>query len=169
MKPTLLVLDPQNDFFEADNPNLAEFLRAVLTINTAIALFRERGWPIVVIQHTSKKKPAGSHAWGVYPGFDCRPEDHRVQKSHLNAFWDSELNTILKLAGVDFVIVAGYISEMCVLSTFRGACERGYQSAILKDAIASFDNQRTQLTLDICTSISLDELRQRDPCANKRR
>ena len=160
MKPALLVLDPQNDFFEADNPNLAEFQRTVPTINAAIALFRERRWPIVFIQHTSKKKPAGSHAWRIHPGFDCLPGDRRVQKSHMNAFWDSELNTALKLAGTDFVVVVGYLSETCVLSTFRGAQERGYQSAILKDAIASLDSRRTQFTLDISTSASLDELRQ---------
>jgi hypothetical protein len=30
MKPALLILDPQNDFFGDDNPNLAEFQTAVI-------------------------------------------------------------------------------------------------------------------------------------------
>jgi len=158
MKPALLALDLQNDFFEADNPNLAGFQRTIPTINAVIALFRERGWPIVFIHHTSKNKPTGSHAWQIHPSFDCRSEDRRVQKGHMNAFWDSELDTALKLLGVDLVVIVGYASEFCVLSTFRGAGERGYKNAILKDGIASLDEQRTQFTLGISTTTTLDEL-----------
>jgi hypothetical protein len=33
MKPALLILDPQNDFFGDDNPNLSEF-QAAVTLNS---------------------------------------------------------------------------------------------------------------------------------------
>jgi nicotinamidase-related amidase len=57
MKPALLILDPQNDFFGDDNPNLAEFQTAVPTINAAIALFRQRGWPVIFVQHSLELSP----------------------------------------------------------------------------------------------------------------
>lgn len=49
MRPALLILDPQNDFFEADNPNLTEFLATVSIINSAISIFREHHWPIIFV------------------------------------------------------------------------------------------------------------------------
>ena len=56
MKPALLVVDPQNDFFESDNPNLVEFQRVLPTINSAISIFKKQGWLVIFIQHTSSKK-----------------------------------------------------------------------------------------------------------------
>ena len=40
MNTALLILDAQNDFFTAENPNLAAFEAAVPIINAAIAHFR---------------------------------------------------------------------------------------------------------------------------------
>lgn len=158
MKPALLVLDPQNDFFESDNPNLAGFQASVPTINSAIAIFRERGWPVVFIQHTSKDKPAGSHAWEIYERFDHQPGDTRLSKTRHNAFWDTELDQLLKSHQVDFVLVSGYVAEYCVLSTLRGALERSYRGAILEGCIASLEERYTRFTLDISPHISLVEL-----------
>jgi len=70
MNPALLIVDPQNDFFESDNPNLVEFQRVLPTINAVIALFKKRGWLIVFVQHTSSKKQPGTHAWKIFEGFN---------------------------------------------------------------------------------------------------
>jgi nicotinamidase-related amidase len=158
MKPALLILDPQNDFFGDDNPNLAEFQAAVPTINAAIALFRQRGWPVVFVQHSSSSKPAGSYAWAIHEQFDCRPDDTRLSKRHYNAFWETELDALLQSGRVDFVVVAGYVAEFCVLSTVRGALERGYRSAILADGIAGMNGRYTQFALELSPRITLAEL-----------
>jgi nicotinamidase-related amidase len=158
MKPALLILDPQNDFFGDDNPNLTEFQAAVPTINAAIALFRQRGWPVVFVQHSSASKPAGSYAWAIHEQFDCQPGDTRLSKRHYNAFWETELDALLQSDGVDFVAVSGYIAEFCVLSTVRGGLERGYRSAILADGIAGMNGRYTQFTLALSPRITLAEL-----------
>jgi len=158
MKTALLILDPQNDFFGDDNPNLAEFQMAVPTINAAIALFRQRRWPVVFVQHSSADKPAGSYAWAIHEQFDCRPDDIRLSKRHYNAFWETELDALLQSDGVDLVVVAGYVAEFCVLSTARGALERGYRSAILTEGIAWMNGRYTQFTLALSSRITLAEL-----------
>jgi len=69
---SLLVLDPQNDFFSEDNPNIGEFRATIPVINRALQLFRQKGLPIIFIQHTSTKKPIGSQAWEILqPLFAC--------------------------------------------------------------------------------------------------
>jgi nicotinamidase-related amidase len=86
MKHALLVLDPQNDFFEEGNPNLGEFQATIPVVNRAMQLFHERGLPVIFMQHTSLKKPAGSHAWEIHPSFESQPEDIRLIKERENAF-----------------------------------------------------------------------------------
>ena len=159
MKPVLLAVDPQNDFFQQDNPNLAKFQATIPIINSAIALFRERYWPVIFVQHVSRKKPVSSQAWAIYERFNSKPDDVRLSKTHPNAFWNTELDSLLKSYQVDFVVVTGYMAEQCVLSTLRGASERAYRGAILEKSIASLDNRYTQFTLEISPHISLDELK----------
>ena len=158
MKHALLVLDPQNDFFEEGNPNIGGFRATIPVVNRALQLFHERGLPVVILQHTSLKKPAGSPAWQIHPSFACRPDDIRLIKKHENAFWDSELDATLKKQQVESVIIAGYLAERCVLSTLRGALERSYRGAVLEGGIASLDNRFTRFTLEISPHLSLDEL-----------
>ncbi len=160
MNPALLILDPQNDFFGADNPNLAAFQAAVPVINAASAHFRAQKWPLAFIQHTSQHKPAGSDIWEIYPGFERRPDDLVLNKTHYNAFWNTKLDSLLRSLQVDFVLVCGFISEYCVLSTLRGAFERGYAGAILHGAIASLQDARTRFVLDISPHIGLDQFKE---------
>lgn len=154
----LLILDPQNDFFEEDNPNLSAFQATIPVINAAIATFRDQGWPIIFIQHTSKRKPEGSDIWKIHPQFNHHPDDICLIKAHSSAFWQTDLETILKEQQVESVIVCGFMSEFCVLSTLRAAQERGFDAAILDGSIASLDDHYTQFTLEISPTIALEKL-----------
>ena len=158
MVPALLILDPQNDYFVADNPDLDRFHEIVPVINSAIAHFRAAGWPLFFIQHTSPAKPAGSEAWAVYAGFARGPEDICLNKRYLNAFWQAELDTLLRSRQVSFVLLAGFLAEFCVLSTYRGAQERGYQAALLGGGIASLTDEHTQWVEAISRQVAPAEL-----------
>lgn len=154
----LLILDPQNDFFGKDNPNLPAFQATVPVINAAIALFRDQHWPIIFIQHTSNRKLEGSEIWIIYPQFDQRPDDIYLNKTQFSAFWKTHLEETLRENQVDSVIVCGYMAEYCVLSTLRGAAERGFDAVILEDSIASLEDRNTQFTLEISPKIRLEQL-----------
>ena len=158
MKKALLILDPQNDFFGEDNQNLPAFQATIPIINAAIAIFREQHWPIIFIQHTSKRKPEGSENWKIHPQFNQHSDDISLSKTHFSAFWQTDLETILKEKHVNSVIVCGYMSEYCVLSTLRGAAERGFDAVILEDSIASLEDVLTQFTLKISPKIRMDQL-----------
>ncbi len=159
MNTALIILNTQNDFFAADNSNLAAFEAAAPTINAAIAHFRAAGSGPIFIQHTSERKPAGSQPWAVNDRFDCRPIDVRMNKTTENAFWNTGLDALLRSQRVGRVIVAGFVSERCVLSTLRGAAERGYEAILLEGGIASFDDRYTQFTLEISPRLSIEALR----------
>ncbi|PKO05781.1 MAG: isochorismatase [Chloroflexi bacterium HGW-Chloroflexi-3] len=158
MKKALLILDPQNDFFGEDNPNLSTFQATVPVINAAIAIFRDQHWPVIFIQHTSTRKPEGSENWKIHQQFNHQSDDICLNKTHYSAFWKTDLETTLKEKQVDSVILCGYMSEYCVLSTLRAALERGFTAVILESSIASLDDVLTQFTLKISPKIRMDQL-----------
>ena len=158
MNPALLVLDPQNDFFGEDNPNLTEFQLALMQINAAIAIFRKQKRLIVFVQHVSANKLEGSEAWQIYKDIDYRPDDVCFSKRQPNAFWQTGLDDYLTSMEIDTVVIAGFIAEFCVLSTYRGAQERGYHGLILQNGIASLVKDRTQFIMAITENISLTQL-----------
>ena len=159
MHPALLVIDPQNDFFESDNPNLNEFMRVIPRINAAVLYFKQKNWPVVFIQHTSSEKSRGSWAWKIYDGFMGAAEQPHISKKYQNAFWKTGLNSLLKSRNVDFVLLSGFLSEYCVLSSLRGAFERGYKGLLLREGIASLDNANTDFVLRINKNVSLEKFK----------
>jgi len=54
-------------------------------------------------------------------------------KRGLNAFSNTDLDTLLHSRGIRHVILAGVVTSVCVDSTARAAYERGYKVTILSD------------------------------------
>ena len=156
----LLVLDVQNDIFVPENPNLSAFETALLVINEAIGLFRNEGLPIALVQHASSKKPEGSYSWMVYRGVISTDSDFRLSKSFLDAFWQTELDSQLRASAVRDLIVCGFLSEYCVLSTYRGGIQRGFKAQVLEGGIASLSDDMTEFTLRLCEHVSISGLAQ---------
>jgi nicotinamidase-related amidase len=139
MPPVLIILDPQNDFFGSDNPNLAGFLETIPIIDNPLDFFHQHDWPIIFLQHTSSKKPEWSKQWEIYEQFVRSPEDTFITKGKQNAFEGSLLQNILQTKKATKLLFAGYLAEYCVLTTYRAATSLGYQAFILKDGTASLD------------------------------
>ncbi|HMM20865.1 MAG TPA: isochorismatase family protein [Selenomonadales bacterium] len=138
MNPALLVVDVQNLFFTA--PETAQSLRqAIPAINAAIALFRQKGLPVVCVQHIDEADglTPGTEAFAVPPDLALRATDPCIHKRYGNAFNKTPLEELLKSQGVDTVIITGYCAEHCVLSTCRGARDCDFTAILLRGALAS--------------------------------
>lgn len=57
-------------------------------------------------------------------------------KRGLNAFSNTELDSLLRERGVEHVALAGVVTSICIDSTGRAAHERGYQVTVLSDCTA---------------------------------
>jgi nicotinamidase-related amidase len=74
MKPALLVIDVQNEYFDLSQGCSDSLKSAIEYINAAIDLFRKKSLPIVVIQHKTEDR-------GFVPGksgFDV-PESVKLE------------------------------------------------------------------------------------------
>jgi ureidoacrylate peracid hydrolase len=75
--------------------------------------------------------------WGteIIDALQPRAEDVVIYKHRYSGFYDTELDAMLKQAGIDQLIFTGCTTSVCVESTLRDACFRDYQSVLLSDCI----------------------------------
>ncbi len=139
MKPALLVIDVQKAFFHISEEARKSLEQAVAQINAVVPLFREKNLPVVWIQHRDDEYGIipGAEGFEMADSFDVCPGDFRVVKTAGNAFHGTNLEEELRRLGVDVPVLTGFCAENCVLSTFRGARDRGLAPMILRGAMAS--------------------------------
>jgi nicotinamidase-related amidase len=161
MKPALLVVDMQNEFFAEGSPARASLVSAAEYVNAAIALFRAKGAPVVIVSDIEEPaRVPGSEPFALHPSIAAEPADLRIDKRFGNAFWKTDLDAELRARGVDLVIVSGFCAEYCVLDTCRGAKERGYAAAaVLRDGIASPRADHARFVEQICDVVSYGALK----------
>lgn len=161
MKPVLLVIDVQNEFFSLNQACSNSLKSAIEYINVAINLFRKRNFPIIVIQHKSEEQGLvpGKSGFDVPESVKLEPQDIRIMKTYSNSFAKTGLAEKLKELGVDTVIVTGFCAEFCVLSTYRGAQDFDLTPIILKGSLASDNAEHIRFVEEISDTISYGALK----------
>ncbi len=161
MKPALLVIDVQNEFFNINQACSDSLKSAVDYINEAIDLFREKNLPIVAIQHKSAERELvpGKSGFDVHTSVKLKPKDIRIVKTYGNSFTKTGLAEKLRALGVDTLIVTGFCAEYCVLSTYRGAQDFDFKPIILKGALASDNTEHIRFVEEITETVSYGALK----------
>lgn len=136
-KTALVIIDVQNMLVN-EGPYQAD--RMIDTINGAIALFREKGLPVIFVQHTNEELLEGSEGWQIYGGLDAREEDLRVKKSYNSMFKETALEGLLQKAGIKRLVICGMQTDWCVDTSVKVAFEKGYELLVLKEAFSTFDS-----------------------------
>jgi nicotinamidase-related amidase len=82
-------------------------------------------------------------AWGaaLIDELQAQPGDLLVHKHRLSGFWDNDLDSALRLAGVTTLLFAGVNIDRCVFSTLQDAGSRGYDCVLIEDACATVSPQ----------------------------
>ena len=156
MKPALLVIDVQKDFFKADAQTVQSLNNAIEYINAAIALFRAKNLPIFCVQHMDEedKLIPGEEGFDLPEKLQILPTDGSIHKTYGNAFNKTGLQSKLKELGVDTVIITGYCAEFCVLSTYRGAKDLDLTPMLLRGSLASGSPENIKFVESISDIIS---------------
>jgi len=161
MKPALLVIDVQKEFYKSGDKTAQSLKDAVEYINAAIALFRVKKLPIVCIQHMNEKDKLvpGEDGFELPDGLNIIPSDIFVHKTYGNAFNKTSLQSKLQELDVDTVIITGYCAEHCVLSTYRGAKDLDLAPIILRGSLASDTLENIKFVESISDIISYGALK----------
>jgi len=161
VKPALLVVDVQKEFFKF-SPTTAQCLKdAIEYINVAIALFREKDLPVVCIQHVDEEEKLipGEKRFELPEELDILPSDLHIHKTYGNSFNRTSLEEELRDLGVDTVIITGFCAEYCVLSTYRGAQDLDLTPIILRGSLASDNLKNIKFVESISDIISFGVLK----------
>ncbi len=141
-KSALLLVDIQNDYWLPPREPRAGFVAAAAEL---LVLAREAGMLVVHVQHARR---GGSGKGGFVPGttgFEIhesvapRAGEARVVKHTASSFHETDLDDLLRSAGIDAVVVAGMQTQKCCDTTTRAAQALGYRCYFVADAVETFD------------------------------
>lgn len=144
MKTALLIIDVQNDYFPGGRSPLHHSLAALEKIEKVLRLFRERGLPVIHVQHVNTRPGAAfflPETAGVLIHERLQPGENEflVVKHAPNSFLNTELSQILQDNGIADLVVCGMMSHMCVDTTVRAGMDYGIKVTLLADACATKD------------------------------
>jgi nicotinamidase-related amidase len=72
-----------------------------------------------------------------------------VDKPGKGAFYATDLDTILKMKGIEKLVFCGVTTEVCVQTSAREANDRGYDLVVLSDCVASYFPEFQRVTLEM--------------------
>lgn len=153
MKPTLLIVDIQNDYFTGGKMELVGMEPATSNALKLLSHFRKNNLPVIFIQHLSIRPNASffiPNTAGAEIHESIRPlaEETVIVKHFPNSFRETNLHQFLQAQNLAELVICGAMSHMCIDTTTRAAADLGYSCKLIADACATrdlvFDGQKVQ-------------------------
>ncbi|MDD1767433.1 MAG: cysteine hydrolase [Methanomassiliicoccales archaeon] len=162
MKPALLVIDIQNKWLKSSPGLMLSLEQRIEVINSAIALFRKKGLPIVRVYHVDEAEGPwqGTEEFDFLPSIEVLETDARVIKNYPNAFNRTELEDVLAREEIDSVILCGLSATCCVLATYVGAEDRDLHPFFLRGGVAAGSEEKVRFAEEIFETLSVGALTQ---------
>lgn len=156
----LLVLDMQNEFLtDAGQMQVWAGPAIIPYVATLIQVFRKARMPVFFTRHICLEPfrhkddllsmrsvgdigcflKEGAKSSEIHPSVRPFPEEPIITKYRYSAFYDTPLDTMLRINGVESVFLAGVASNICCDSTARDAFYRGYDVFFPLDANGGLD------------------------------
>ena len=163
MKPAIIIIDMENDFFR-ENPILRK-KRSVLikNINNLISYARKRRSPIIWIRQEFKPDLSDAYLFmkktrrkitikgtvgaEILDELKKAAKDVIIVKNRYSAFFKTRLERLLNDIKADTLILAGINTHACVRMTAIDAYQRDFKIILAKDCIASWDKKHHDITI----------------------
>jgi len=151
----LLVIDMQNYFRRMIQPILEN-------ISVVIQACRQKNIPIVFTQHGHTDPTSdggalsqwwgevirhGTKDWEFLQEMKIDSTDTILSKNRYSAFYETELDTILRSKGIQDLITSGVMTNLCCETTARDAFMRDYRVFFLIDGTATGKEEHHLATL----------------------
>ncbi|MBB5046881.1 nicotinamidase-related amidase [Rhodopseudomonas rhenobacensis] len=138
---TLVLIDIQNEYLEG--PIAVDGAQAAVAAAAhLLKAARAAGTPIFHVAHQGKVgslfdriAPRGQLIDAVAP----LAAETVVEKTLPNSFASTDLHALLSATGRKQLLLAGFMTHMCVSSTARAALDLGYRVTLVADACATRD------------------------------
>lgn len=148
--PAVIVVDMINDYLEPEGLLYCQNCRRIIpNLKLLLEFSRNREWPVYYVNTCldNENQPLAVQ-WGLHAcrgtrgakivdDLAPRPGDKIIEKATYDGFYNTNLETELKKAKTQWVIVCGIHTHVCVLMTAVAAFNRGYKVLVLGDCMIS--------------------------------
>jgi nicotinamidase-related amidase len=137
----VVVIDAQREYVDGLVP-LAGVQAALGEIGRLLAAARQRGTPVIHVKH--RGRPGGAFdpgGTGSQIAAEAAPSGREpvVEKALPNAFAGTDLKEQIDATGKRELILAGFMTHMCVEATARAALDLGLKTTVIASATATRD------------------------------
>jgi isochorismate hydrolase len=151
----LLVIDMQNYFHQIVQPILKNLLKVIQSC-------RQKGLPTIFTQHGHTDPPSdggvlgewwgevilhGTEDWKFIPEMKIGSKDIVLPKKRYSAFYETDLEKILRSKGIQDLIISGVMTNLCCETTARDAFMRDYRVFFLIDGTSTGKDDHHLATL----------------------
>jgi ureidoacrylate peracid hydrolase len=158
-RSAVLVIDMLNDFLEPEGAMpLLEGRRLYEPIRRLLKSARESGAQVMWIcdEHLPTDREFQKRSvhclrgsWGAEVVAELEPDvsELRIPKTRYSGFFETDLDQRLRELGVDHVILAGVVTNICVRSTAHDAFFRDYDVTVPVECVAATSEREQESTL----------------------
>ncbi len=156
-RSALLVIDMQKFFLDPNSPTFTCGGMAILpNVKKLIASFRDAGRPVIYTCHVHHPDfiDAGIMKWWwqgaclegtpeseVHDDLVPLSREKVIFKHRYSAFYNTDLETILRCLKIEDLVITGIMTNMCCESTARDAYYRDFRVHFLADATGSINEE----------------------------
>lgn len=138
----LVLIDHQREYVDGSLP-LSGIDEAVAECERLLAMAREAGAPVLHVQHHGRPGAAVFNPDGPYvapiPALAPAPGEAVIIKALPNAFTGTTLAETLAQTGRKQLVLAGFMTHMCISATARAALDHGFATTVVGAACATRD------------------------------
>jgi nicotinamidase-related amidase len=150
-RTALVIIDMQNDFVrEGGSLRVPDAEGTIPAISALLGLARGQGMRVVYSQDTHREGDPewqiwpehcreGSWGWEIVDAIAPADDETVLRKVRYDAFYGTPMDHLLRLWGIDTLVICGTVANICVHYTAASAALRWYDVVIPRDAISALD------------------------------
>ena len=156
-KSALMVIDMQDFFLDKSSPTFTcGGLAIIPKLQRLISAFRECGRPVIYTRHVHHpgRLDIGIMEWWwegiclegspeseIHRSIAPLPEEKVILKHRYSAFYNTDLETVLRCLKIEDLVISGIMSNLCCESTARDAYFRDYRVFFPADGTGSINEE----------------------------
>ena len=159
MQPVFLFIDLLNDFFN-EPPLSDKRSELVRSVNELVSFARSKSFPIIWVRQefepdlsdaflSMKEQQVkitikGTEGCQLLEELNKSEDDFEIIKKRYSAFFNTELDSILKTLDFTHIILSGVNTHACIRAAAIDAYQRDHHIVIAADCVSSYDSEYHQ-------------------------